>query len=126
MNVELSTELRRRIVDHCRAALPNEGCGLLALDGDRIMEVYPTANADESPVSYTIPPQEHYEAVMDAESKGLEIRGAFHSHPQGPARMSATDLERALEPGWLYLVVGLDTAGPLVTGWQDGETVAVG
>lgn len=126
MNFELSDELLRRIVDHCRRALPNEGCGLLALDGEWIVNVYPTANADESPVSYTIPPQEHYDAVMDAESKGWEIRGAFHSHPNGPARMSATDLERALEPGWLYLVVALDGQAPNVGAWQDGEFVGLG
>lgn len=126
MNVELSKELLRRIVDHCRRALPYEGCGLLALDDDRVMEVYPTANADESPTSYTIPPQEHYNAVIDAESRGWEIRGAFHSHPQGPPRMSATDLERALEPGWLYLVVALDGREPTIGVWQDGEVVAVG
>lgn len=121
MSVELSEELRRGIIDHCHRALPNEGCGLLALDGDRIMEVYPTANADESPVSYTIPPQDHYDAVMAAESNGWEIRGAFHSHPNGPARMSETDLERALEPGWLYLVVALDGPEPVIGAWRDGE-----
>lgn len=125
MNVELSEELLGRIVDHCRRALPDEGCGLLALDSDRIAEVYPTANADESPVSYTIPPQEHYDAVMDAESKGWEIRGAFHSHPKGPARMSATDLDRALEPGWLYLVVALDGSEPNIGAWQDGQFVGL-
>lgn len=126
MSVELAEGLLQRIVDHCRRALPNEGCGLLAIDGDRIMEVYPTANADQSPASYTIPPQEHYDAVMDAESNGWEIRGAFHSHPRGPARMSSTDLERALQPEWLYLVVGLDMADPVVTGWQDGEILELG
>lgn len=126
MKVELSEELRQRIVDHCRLALPNEGCGLLALDGDRIVDVYPTANADESPVSYTIPPQEHYDAVMDAESKGWEIRGAFHSHPSGPAQMSSTDLARALEPGWLYLVVALDGEEPDFGAWQNGEVLALG
>lgn len=126
MNVELSEELLQRIVDHCRHALPNEGCGLLAVDGDRIVEVYPTANADESPASYTIPPQEHYDAVIDAESKGWEIRGAFHSHPNGPAWMSDTDLERALEPGWIYLVVALDGQEPTIGAWQDGEVVGLG
>lgn len=126
MKVELSEELLQRIVDHCRRALPNEGCGLLALHGDRVIGVYPTANADESPTSYTIPPQEHYDAVMDAESNGWEIRGAFHSHPNGPGRMSGTDLERALEPGWLYLVVGLDGEEPDIGAWQDGEFVVLG
>lgn len=126
MSVELSDELRQRIFEHCRRALPNEGCGLLALDDDRIVEVYPTTNDEESPTSYTIPPQEHYDAVMDAESKGWEVRGAFHSHPRGPAGMSETDLERALEPGWLYLVVALDGQEPKIVAWQDGEAFGLG
>lgn len=126
MKAELSDELLRRVIDHCRLALPNEGCGLLALDGDRIVGVYPTGNDDASPSSYTVPPQEHYNAVMDAESHGWEIRGAFHSHPSEPARMSGTDLERALRAGWLYLVVALDGQEPTIVAWQDGEVVELG
>lgn len=116
-------ELRLQILDHCVAALPSEGCGLLAFEGDLVTKVYPTANEDESPSSYTIPPRQHYQAVMDAESRGWEIRGSFHSHPSGPPRMSKTDLERALRPGWVYVVVGL--GAPVgMTVWSDGiETV---
>lgn len=80
------------------------------MDGDEIVTVYPTSNADDSPSSYTVPPQEHYQALIDAESKGWRIGGVFHSHPDGPAEMSTTDEARALEPDWVYLVVGL--AGP--------------
>ena len=125
MTIELSEELRHRIIEHCRRALPNEGCGLLALDGDRVAEVYPTGNDDASPTSYTSPPQEHYDAVMDAESHGWEIRGAFHSHPHGPAQMSGTDLARALRPGWVYLVVGLDGEEPTMGAWRDGEVIGL-
>lgn len=94
--------------------MPNEGCGLLALDGDRVVSVYPTANEDASPHSYTIPPQEHYDALIDAESNGWEIGGVFHSHPNGDATMSTVDLARALDPDWFYVVVGLGGDGPEV------------
>ena len=103
----LPDELRRQIVDHCLAELPNEGCGLLALEEDRIVHVYPTANQDASPHSYTIPPQEHYDALVDAESKGWQIGGVFHSHPGGPAEMSSVDRAKALDPTWIHVVVGL-------------------
>jgi len=122
--IVLPEELRREIVDHCIASLPDEGCGLLALDGARVMSVYPTGNADCSPWSYTIPPQEHYDAVVDAESHGWEIQGAFHSHPSGPARMSPTDLERALRPGWVYVVVGLG-GSPAMSIWREGTESTV-
>lgn len=108
----LPDDLRSKLIDHCVSELPNEGCGLLAMDGDRVVGVYPTSNADASPTAYTIPPQEHFDALTDAESRGWRIGGVFHSHPHGPAEMSTTDLERALEPDWLYLVVGLGTDVP--------------
>lgn len=85
------------------------------MDGDRVVAVYPTVNADRSPSSYTIPPQEHYDALIDAESKGWRIGGVFHSHPNGPAEMSSTDLERALDPDWVYVVVGLSGEEPVMT-----------
>jgi [CysO sulfur-carrier protein]-S-L-cysteine hydrolase len=122
--VVLPEEAKCEILEHCLAALPNEGCGLLALNGDRVTRVYPTGNDDASPSSYTIPPREHYEAVMDAESQGWEIRGSFHSHPSGPARMSATDLERALSPGWIYVVVGLGDSRAMSI-WLAGSETTV-
>jgi proteasome lid subunit RPN8/RPN11 len=112
--VHLPDDLRRRIIEHCLAELPNEGCGLLAVDADNVVRVYPATNADASPTSYTIPPQEHYDALIDAESNGWRIGGVFHSHPGGPAEMSSVDLERALEPDWVYVVVGLGDGEPVV------------
>jgi proteasome lid subunit RPN8/RPN11 len=103
------------MIEHCVAALPNEGCGLLAVSDGVVMKVYPTANEDASPTSYTIPPQEHFGALTDAEAHGWEIGGVFHSHPGGPAVMSATDLEKAIEPDWIYVVVGLDNDEPVLT-----------
>lgn len=110
------------MVAHCRVELPNEGCGLLALDGDTVVKVYPTANQERSPVAYTIPPREHFDALEDAESHGWSLAGAFHSHPTGPARMSATDLSRALERDWVYVVVGLGQ-GVELSAWRDGTTL---
>lgn len=118
--VVLPDPLRREIVAHCVAALPNEGCGLLAMDGDRVVHVYPTGNEDRSSLSYTIPAAEHFDALTHAEGNGWDLEGAFHSHPRGPAAMSETDLERALSPGWLYVVVGLGGSEPVLAGWRDG------
>lgn len=111
----LPDDLRRQIVDHCIAELPNEGCGLLAVDQGQVVRVYPTRNEDASPHSYTIPPQEHYDALVDAEGNGWEIGGVFHSHPHGPAEMSSVDRAKALDPEWLHVVVGMGADTPEVT-----------
>lgn len=123
--IVLSGEHRREITDHCVTALPNEGCGLLALEGDRVVRVYPTGNSDNSPTAYTVPPQEHFDALTDAESNGWRLGGVFHSHPKGPAAMSATDLAKATEPEWVYVVVSLNGDEPRLAAWRDGDAVEI-
>lgn len=98
---------------------------MLAMDGDRVMKVYPTGNEEASPVLYTVPPQEHYDALIDAESNGWHLGGVFHSHPNGPAAMSKKDLARVNEPDWVYVVVALDGDAATITGWRRGITVEV-
>lgn len=98
---------------------------MLAMDGDRVVKVYPTGSDDPSPTSYTIPPQDHFDALTDAESQSWRLGGVFHSHPAGPARMSATDLSKVADPEWVYVVVGLDGEEPVLAGWRDGVTVEV-
>jgi proteasome lid subunit RPN8/RPN11 len=77
---------------------------LAADDEGRLTFAYPLTNADPSPVSYTIDPDEHFQALRHAESRGWEIAGVFHSHPGGPATPSMIDVQLALEPDWLYLI----------------------
>lgn len=124
--VHLSDELRRQIIDHCLSALPNEGCGLLAMDDKTIVRVYPTGNDLASPTGYTIPPQEHLNSLLAAEVSGWRLGGVFHSHPNGSAEMSMTDVRAALDPDWVYLVAGL-SGDPEIRGWsvRDGETEEV-
>lgn len=73
-------------------------------DEGRLRFAYPLSNADPSPVSYTIDPEEHFQAMRHAESMGWEIAGVFHSHPHGTAMPSMIDVQSALEPDWLYLI----------------------
>ena len=117
MTLHLPDHLRAEIVDHCLAEAPNEACGLIAVSGGRVVEVYRTANADRSPTGFTVPPEEHYAALSDAESRGWEIGGVFHSHPNGFAKPSTVDVGGALDPEWFYLVVGL-SGEPELRAWQ--------
>jgi len=98
---------------------------MLAIDGHRIVKAYPTRNQEASPIAYTIPPQEHYDALIDAESNGWALAGVFHSHPTGPAAMSATDLARVTDPTWLYVVVALGSERPVWGGWRAGAEVRI-
>lgn len=101
------------IVGHARAAAPEEACGILAgtIEGDAhvVRHVFPIRNASPRPrVEYLLDPQEQLRATIAAEDgMGLDVVGFYHSHPEGPAALSATDAARASWPGASYLLVHL-------------------
>ena len=95
-------------VAHARFCAPQEGCGLVAFDASGgIRFVYCLTNVDRSRYRFTVDPTEHFRAIQHAERNGWEIAGAFHSHPEGPAVPSVTDIEAAGDSSWLHIVVGL-------------------
>ena len=104
--------IRVAMVAHARNGLPNECCGLIASDSSgRVCFAYPLTNADPSPVTFTIDPDEHFGAMRHAENQGWEISGVFHSHPDGGATPSVTDVAMAWDPEWIYFVVAADEVG---------------
>jgi len=124
--MEIPAGARAAMIDHARACLPEEACGLLAFDAaGGLREVYPLENVDHSSTAFTVDPEGHYRSLEAAEAQGWHIGGAFHSHPNSPAAPSRTDVAGALEPGWLHVIVG-NAAGdsPHLRGWWiSGGTV---
>ena len=98
---------------HAREGAPDEVCGLLAgrREGDAhvIERAFRVRNAHPRPRGeYTLDPQEQLKLTLHVEDElGLEVVGFYHSHPAGPARLSATDAARASWPGASYLLVHL-------------------
>src|SRR4051812_43815344 len=90
-------EIRR----HGEAEYPEECCGLLLghflEDGiKQVLEVYPISNAREEEARHNrslILPDEYMRGERDARSRGLDIVGNYHSHPDHPAVPSAFDLD---------------------------------
>jgi proteasome lid subunit RPN8/RPN11 len=116
----LPAEIREAMVEHARSEFPNEACGLLAVDGDGcVRHAYRLTNIDASPVSFTVDPDDHFASLTDAEARGWELGGSFHSHPRTEAAPSRTDIAAALEPEWLYVVVGpVEPGPPEVRAWR--------
>jgi proteasome lid subunit RPN8/RPN11 len=60
-------------------------------------------------------PAPQVRAIVDIEAAGLEFLAIYHSHPDGPARPSLTDLVQAYYPEQAYIIVSLaDPAQPVV------------
>ncbi len=131
--LRLSTSQHERIVAHCYSALPDEACGLLggpvtgAL-GSReatgfVSEVYPAVNADASARTYTVDGRDYLRATRDAEDRGDEIIGVWHSHTHTDPYPSPTDVRSAADPMWIYVIVSLRDDVPMLRAFRirDGE-----
>ena len=104
------------MIAHALADAPNECCGILAGTDNTVLHTYRIANTDRSPYSYLMDPQEQLNAMLDAERNGWELLSFYHSHVDGPAYPSQTDVKLAVQTGWLdviYIVLSLaNKAGP--------------
>lgn len=124
--VRLPAQISEAMLAHATWCYPLEACGLLASDDDgRWRMFYPTTNVDNSAVSYTVDPDEHFFALRHAEAQGWELTGVMHSHPQGAAHPSPADVSQALDPTWIYVVVGPVSGETEVRAFRIGGGAAV-
>lgn len=106
----LSPSQRAEIVEWCLSRYPNEACGLIAGSSNLcVARVYPLDNveADNPSTRYFMDPAGQLKAMRDAEGRGLAIIGAFHSHTRSEAHPSGTDIELAMYPDWVWVIVSL-------------------
>ena len=123
--LRLDADVRRRMVEHCLQELPYEACGLLGGTPDPAAAtvLYATRNVAESARLYTVDSLQLLKADRDAEERGLQLLGVFHSHTHTEAYPSPTDVVQAPDPEWHYVLVSLKYADPVVRSFRivDGE-----
>ena len=61
----------------------------------RVRTAYPARNALASPYRYEIDPRDLVRILHAIERHGDDLVAVFHSHPDGPAAPSATDVREA-------------------------------
>jgi [CysO sulfur-carrier protein]-S-L-cysteine hydrolase len=124
------------LIDHARAAVPNEACGLIVGDrsaaaGGRPLRFERTRNAVASPYRYEIHPDDLYRLTVATDDADQVFWGIVHSHTHTPAVPSPTDVGLAFYPDALYILVSLAedeadaaTGRPSVRAWRivDGVT----
>lgn len=112
----LPADVRSRLVAHCIASLPHEGCGLLVGEPDAatVRDAIGTPNAAGSALVYEIDPRDQLVIDRGASAQGLEVIGAFHSHTHTDAWPSPTDVAAAVDPSWHWVIVSLRHADPVL------------
>ena len=125
--VNISSEVEATIIAHARRLAPEESCGLLIGRASDIFDAVPVNNIAADPTRrYLIDPRQYLHAIRAARARGLEVIGAYHSHPRSQAQPSETDAEEGFGD-FLYVIVGLATDQPEVTAWTwaDGNFTPV-
>jgi proteasome lid subunit RPN8/RPN11 len=125
--VTISAGAAAAILSHARESSPSECCGLLIGTPSHVTTAMRAANLAESPTTrYLIDPHDHLAAIRLARRGGLQVVGAYHSHPRSTAVPSATDALEAFSD-FLWIIAGLGTEPPELTAWtwSDGNFTPV-
>ena len=96
-----------RIVAHALEERPNECCGLLIGSADLVQDVVRARNVRKSATKFQVEPADHFAAIRRARTAGLEVVGAYHSHPNGPSGPSEIDRVRLNDPTMIHVIVSL-------------------
>lgn len=101
------------------SAYPDECCGLLVgRRGDSettVTRVVPSPNLalDDSGKArrrdrFEVDPEIRFKVMRECEGTNEDIVGHYHSHPDHPPKPSPYDLEMALEPELIWLIVAVE------------------
>lgn len=114
--------LRVELVDWLRAALPNEGCGVLvadrtAEDGGVPSRFAGMENVAASPYRYLMDPLEQLALLEEMDEQDEVVWGIVHSHVASPPYPSPTDVGLAAFPEAIYLLASFATDPPELRAW---------
>ena len=109
----------REMVNHAQAAYPNECCGAMlgttAETADGGVKTVTAAlaldnvSAGSQRARYELRPEDLLRADREATSRGLELIGIYHSHPDCDAYFSETDLKNSC-PWYSFVVLSIKQA----------------
>lgn len=102
----IAADVIAEIEAHARETAPEECCGLLVGRPDAVSSSVRARNvADDRQRRYLIDPRDHFAAIRQARRLGLDVIGAYHSHPASAPIPSETDRAEAFE-AFVFLIVG--------------------
>ena len=112
--ITFPAELLRQLVAHAERAYPNEACGLIvgrrAADQSlQATRIEASENLAPEPARrFEIDPRLHLTLQRLLRDSGEAVIGFYHSHPDGVARPSATDLAQAWGEDLVWVIVAVE------------------
>ncbi len=111
--LKTNRQLYEAIRQHGEETYPHECCGVLLGQADGGIRVVTSIarcgnTRDDSPHNrYNIDPRELIRIQREGRERGEDIVGFYHSHPDHPARWSATDFAEAHWYGCSYVITSV-------------------
>ena len=127
--MEITQAQLDELIAHAQQDAPNECCGYATLRDGKVEDVVRAENERQSPYGYQLDAKAQITAWKLGEDEGYEI-AVYHSHPKSAAEPSQTDINLAVFPEWLQLIISLENdphmrAGRIVDGRVEEEPVTV-
>src|SRR3954451_6168829 len=105
-------QMVEEMVAHAREDVPNECCGMIGGADGEARTLYRAVNAEASPLRYSLEASDQFRIMREIEEAGEELVAIYHSHTQSQAYPSQTDVNLALYPDAVYLIVSLEGDEP--------------
>jgi proteasome lid subunit RPN8/RPN11 len=122
MALKIPAKLYEQLRQHGEATYPHECCGVLVGEfdeaGGKLVKAAVTCGntrTDSLANRYHISPSELVRIQREAMLAGHDIVGFYHSHPDHPARWSATDLAEAHWTGCSYVITSVEKGRAVLT-----------
>ena len=97
----------QKIIEHARREAPLECCGILSGKHGTVQKTFELRNAEQSPVRYSISPQDQLGIFEEMDREALEMVAIYHSHTHTLPFPSETDVKMAFYPEVFSVIISL-------------------
>jgi proteasome lid subunit RPN8/RPN11 len=105
--LQIDRSIYEAIIAAGQDGYPLEVCGFLAGQHGHITHHYPIHNIRQSPTAFEMEPKQQVEAMLAIEAQGWQLLAIYHSHPNGPAIPSTSDIAQAYYPELIQFILSL-------------------
>ncbi len=119
--IKIPKPIYETIIDHARREAPLECCGILAGKDGMVQRAFEVRNEEQSPVRYSISPQEQLKVFEEMEKDSLEMIAIYHSHTHTIPFPSETDVRLAFYPEVSSVIISLKEQTPAVNAFRIRE-----
>lgn len=112
--IQIPRQIVNKILAQAQAQEQQEICGLISLNSDNALKIFPISNISAEPSRFfEMDPSETIQTMKKIRQDGADLFAIYHSHPTTAAFPSKTDIEQIGYPDAIYLIVSLNTTGVL-------------